>query len=81
MALIRWSPARDLAGMEIDRLNRMFSDFYGDAVVRGWVPAVDIYQAADGEMVIKAELPDFKREDISITIDNHVLTLAGDRKL
>jgi len=81
MALIRWSPARELAGMEIDRLNRMFSDFYGDAVVRGWVPAVDIYQAADGEMVIKAELPDFKREDISITIDNHVLTLAGDRKL
>ena len=59
----------------------MFSDFYGDALVRGWAPAVDIYQAADGEMVIKAELPDLKREDISITIDKHVLTLAGERKL
>ena len=81
MALVRWNPAGELAGMEIDRLNRMFSDFYGDAFVRAWVPAVDIYQAQDGEMVIKAELPDLKREDINITIDKHVLTLAGERKL
>jgi len=81
MALVRWSPARELAGMEIDRLNRMFTDFYGEAFSRGWVPAVDIYQAADGEMVIKAELPDVKREDISVTIDKNVLTLAGERKL
>ena len=39
MALVRWSPARELAGMEIDRLNRMFSDLYGEAFGRGWVPA------------------------------------------
>ena len=32
-------------------------------------------------MVIKAELTDLKREDIKITIDKHVLTLAGERKL
>ena len=81
MALVRWSPARELAGMEIDRLNRMFSDLYGEAFGRGWVPAVDIYQAADGEVVIKAELPDVKREDINVTIDKNVLTLAGERKL
>ena len=30
MAIVRWSPARELAGMEIDRLNRMFADFYGE---------------------------------------------------
>jgi HSP20 family protein len=81
MALVRWNPARELAGMEIDRLNRMFTDFYGEAFARGWVPAVDIHQATDGEVVIKAELPDVKREDINITIDKHVLTLAGERKL
>jgi HSP20 family protein len=81
MALVRWSPAREIAGMEIERLNRMFSDFYGEAFARGWVPAVDIHQAADGEVVIKAEVPDVKREDINITIDKHVLTISGERKL
>ena len=81
MALVRWSPARELAGMEIDRLNRMFSDLYGEAFGGGWVPAVDIYQASNGEVVLKAELPDIKREDINVTIDKNVLTLAGERKL
>src|SRR5262245_37365309 len=81
MALVRWSPARELAGMEIDRLNRMFSDLYGEAFAGGWVPAVDVYEASMGEVVLKAELPDVKREDINVTIDKNVLTLAGERKL
>ncbi len=34
MTLVRWNPVRDLASMEIDRLNRMFDDFYGGA--RAW---------------------------------------------
>ena len=29
MTLVRWNPARELASMEIDRLNHMFDDFYG----------------------------------------------------
>ena len=44
MAIVRWEPARELASMEIDRLNRMFSDFYGEAFSRAWVPPVDIYE-------------------------------------
>ncbi|MGB2715023.1 MAG: Hsp20/alpha crystallin family protein [Vicinamibacterales bacterium] len=82
MAIVRWSPARDLAGMEIDRLNRMFADFYGEAFGgQAWVPPVDIYETDDHEVVLKAELPDLKREDISLTFENGVLTIKGERKL
>jgi HSP20 family protein len=80
MAIVRWSPARELAGMEIDRLNRMFADFYGEAFGQTWVPPVDIYETEEREVVLKAEVPDLKREDISITFENGVLTIKGDRK-
>ena len=81
MALVRWDPVRQLAGMEIDRLNRMFSEFYGDHLTRGWLPPVDIFENEAGEVVIKAEVPEMKREDISISFENHVLTLSGERKV
>ena len=80
MAIVRWEPARELASMEIDRLNRMFSDFYNETFQRGWVPAVDIYETDQNEVVLKAELPDMKREDINLTFENGVLTLRGERK-
>jgi HSP20 family protein len=67
--------------MEIDRLNRMFSEFYGDAFSRAWVPPVDIYETEQHEVVLKAELPDVKREDIKVTFENGVLTLKGERHL
>ena len=77
MTLVRWNPVRDLASMEIDRLNHMFDEFYGTG--RGWAPAVDIYETKDREFVIKAELPDMKREQINVTFENSVLTLSGER--
>ena len=81
MAIVRWEPARELASMEIDRLNRMFADFYGEAFSRSaWVPPVDIYETDAHEVVLKAELPEVKREDISVTFENGVLTLTGERK-
>jgi HSP20 family protein len=79
MTLVRWNPSRELASMEIDQLNRMFGQFYG-AFHRSWLPAVDIYETDAHEYVIKAELPDMKREDINITVENSVLTLKGERK-
>ena len=45
-----------------------------------WVPPVDIYQAGDQELVLKAELPDVAREDIDITVENFVLTINGEKK-
>ncbi len=80
MAIVRWEPTRELATMEIDRLNRMFANYYGDSLDRGWMPAVDIYETDQHEVVLKAELPEVKREDISITFENGVLTIRGERK-
>jgi HSP20 family protein len=79
MALVRWDPIHDLAGFEVDRLNRMFSDLYNESTSRAWVPPVDIYEADNRELVIKAELPDMKREQISVTFEDNVLTLKGER--
>jgi HSP20 family protein len=83
MAIVRWEPTRDLASMEVDRLNRMFASFFDDNTFgnRAWTPAVDIYETDNHEVVLKAELPDMKREDISITFENQVLTIRGERKV
>ena len=45
-----------------------------------WTPAVDIYEV-DGALVLKAELPDMRREDIDVTVENNTLTIRGERKL
>ena len=81
MALVRWDPTRELASMEVDRLNRMFSDLWSEGLGRGWMPPVDIYESEGHELVLKAELPDVNRDDIDITFENGVLTLKGERKL
>ena len=57
MAIVRWSdPIREFAHLQ-DRINRVFSDTYGrndDGLVTSgaWVPAVDIYQNGDHEIVL-----------------------------
>ena len=79
MALVRWDPVRELASMEIDRLDHMFTNLYGEGLSRSWVPPVDIYETEQHEVVIKAEVPDVKREDISVTFENGVLTVKGAR--
>jgi HSP20 family protein len=67
--------------MEIDRLHNMFSNFYGEGLSRSWAPPVDIYETAQHEVVLKAELPEMRREDINVTFENNVLTLKGERKV
>ena len=82
MTLTRWSPVRDLAAVEVDRLHRMFdAAFGGESLGRGtWMPAVDIFETSARDVVVKAELPEMKREDIAVTVENNVLTIAGERK-
>jgi HSP20 family protein len=87
MTLVRWSdPIREFAQLQ-DRINRAFSDAYGRGTDDGlmttgsWVPPVDIYQNGDHELVLKAELPDMRREDIDITVDKNTLTVKGEKKL
>jgi HSP20 family protein len=68
-----------------DRINRVFEGFYGrpqeDLARSSWVPPVDIYSNGQHELVLKAELPDMKEEEIELTVENNTLTLRGERKL
>ena len=83
MTLVRWNPARDLASMEIERLQRMFDGVFGDResfpVAQSWMPAVDIYEDANGDVVLKAELPAVKREDIKLSMEGLTLTIEAER--
>ena len=83
MTLTRWSPLRDLAAVEVDVLNRMFeSACAGEPLARGaWIPAVDIYETAEKDVVVKVDLPDVKKENIKITFENNVLSIEGQREL
>ena len=81
MAVVRWNPIGQLAGMEVDRLDRMFNEFYQENFNREWTPPVDIYETEGRDVVIKAELPEMKREDINVTFEDNVLTITGERKL
>ena len=85
MAIVRFDPLRDFATIH-DRMNRFLGGFYArpdeDVMGRGhWVPPVDIYENGDRELVIKVELPDMKREDIEITVENATLVLRGEKKV
>jgi CheY-like chemotaxis protein/HSP20 family molecular chaperone IbpA len=53
----------------------------GDLARGSWVPPVDIYSNGQHELVLKAELPDMKEEEIKLTAEDNTLTLRGERKL
>ena len=85
MSLVRWDPFRELEDMS-DRLNRMFGrpvarpESGKEAItVADWIPAVDISET-DAEYLIKAELPEVKKEDVKVTVQHGVLTIHGERK-
>ena len=44
-----------------------------------WAPTADAYEQ-DGTLVVKAELPGVKKEDVSVTLDQGILTIAGHRQ-
>lgn len=83
-ALMRWDPFRELEEMS-DRLNRMFArpatrtNGKETIVVADWTPTVDISET-DGGYQIKAEIPDVKKEDVKVTLEDGVLTIQGERK-
>ena len=81
MTLTSWSPVREMAALEVDRLNRMFASVLnGDRLTRGgWMPPVDSQETLEHDVVITAELPGMKREDVKVTLENSILTIAGER--
>jgi HSP20 family protein len=83
-ALMRWDPFRELEEVS-ERLNRMFArpatrtNGKETMTVADWAPTVDISET-DGEYQIKAEIPDVKKEDVKVTVEDGVLTIQGERK-
>jgi HSP20 family protein len=82
------SPFRGFYDMQSE-MNRMLDDAFGGLVRGGgrqqgdqptrWAPALDVLQE-DGDIVVRAELPGVKQEDVDVTFHNGVLTISGERK-
>jgi len=83
MRVIKWEPFRDVD----DMFERVFADTMrrwqrtsnDERRVYDWAPAADVSET-DGEYLIKAELPEVSKDDLNITVQEGVLTLAGERK-
>jgi HSP20 family protein len=84
MGIIRWDPFRELEEVS-DRLNRLFSHSLmrkggEEALVNTeWAPVVDI-QETEKEYLVKAELPELKKEDVKVFVEHGTLYLEGERK-
>jgi len=72
-----WDPFADL-----NRIHReLDKNFFGPRTrPADFAPAVDVHEDSEA-LVLRAELPGIKREDIDIQVDGNVLTLKGERKL
>src|SRR5246500_2393875 len=79
--LDRWEPFR--GNSPEAQMNRLISDFFGRATqehnLTTWAPAVDIFES-EHELVVKADLPDVKPEELDIRVENNILTIRGERK-
>lgn len=85
-SLAHWDPFK-----EMDELQRRLSSVFGLAprrlvngqeetmTVAQWSPLVDITED-DKEYLIKAELPEVRKEDVKVTVENGVLTITGERR-
>lgn len=85
MNLLRVDPLRELEEMSerfahlIGRLPGRRENGKEAMAVADWAPAVDISED-DKEYVIKAELPEVKKDDVKVMVQDGVLTIQGERK-
>lgn len=62
-----------------NRMDPMFRQFDEEWPMKAWVPPCDIFET-DKELVMKFELPEVKKEDVEVKVEQNVLTLRGERK-
>ncbi len=84
MTIVKWDPFRNVAALQ-DRINRIFDESFSstddiddDISMCAWKPTVNIYET-DEAIILKAELPGIKKEDVSVEVKDNVLTLKGER--
>ncbi len=85
-AITRWDPVK-----EMEELHNRLSNLFGrtparlgegkeeSITVAEWAPLVDITED-DKEYIIKTELPEVKKEDVKVSVENGLLTIVGERK-
>jgi HSP20 family protein len=76
-----FSPFRGVTSLQ-DQINRLFSETFDRSEggnLTPWAPAVDIYET-EHNLVVKADLPDIKPEELDIRVENNILTIRGERK-
>lgn len=84
MTIVKWDPFRNVAALQ-DRINRIFDESFSrtadlddDISMSAWKPLVDIYET-DESIILKAELPGIKKDDVSVEVKDNVITLKGVR--
>lgn len=81
MNIVRWEPFR-----EMEDVFRQYSPFFARSLRRNggegatWSPVADITET-DKEYLIKAELPEVRKEDVKITLDDGIITITGERRM
>jgi HSP20 family protein len=73
-ALTRWDPFAELADLR-SRFDRIFGEVSDDRP-RGWTPAIDVVRE-DGKLVLSADIPGIKPEEVKIQVEDDVLTVSG----
>ena len=85
--IIRRSPFFELTSLQ-DRMNQLFNQTFGGfenfgfeqpLTSENFLPPVDIAED-DHNIMLQAEIPGVKQEDLNITLENNLLTISGERK-
>jgi len=77
--LTRWEPVREMMTLR-EAMDRLFDDAFTRPLSASGVsvvPAIDLFETAD-EVVVKANLPGLKSDDVQISVTSDVLTLRGE---
>jgi HSP20 family protein len=74
--LTRWDPFAELSELRT-RFDRMLDQF--DGRERVWTPAIDVVRD-DGNLVVHAELPGIKPEEVKIEVEDDILTVSGEHE-
>ena len=81
MAITRWDPFREVVALQ-NRFNSLMGGLNeGDSplTTASFVPAVDVYEDSE-KVVLKLEVPGIEEKDLDVRVENHTLTVKGERK-
>ena len=79
-----WNPWRELHEMS-NRMEQLFGKHAGNggeenlATTTGWAPRVNVSES-ENEYLVTAELPGVEKKDVHVKMNDHVLTIEGERK-